>query len=1014
MIPAATASEPQTSLARQDGDAAPRRSRAPSPPWSFGSFVLDPARRELLRDGQRLHVEPKVLDLLAYLVRHRERVVSRDEILDALWRDEHVSDAALAYCIKAARRAIGDSGDVQHSIATVPRRGLRFVADVTCSRHSHAAAPGPLRTERTFVGRDAVLARLTHALEASHAGQLRVALITGEPGIGKTRLADELSTLARESGIAVCSGRCHEGVGTPPFWPWTQILRSSLTLLGKAQATRIARENLGGLLPELCPSDAHVHTTSPAADERFALFDAVRGFLQRVAAEQPLLLVLDDLQWADAASLLLLRFLARELGDVPLMLLAIYRDTDVGPDHAMLACAADLARVPDTESILLGGLSERDLVRYIAHGTGAAPPALVERIHARTGGNPFFATEVVRLLLESGDHADTGAIVPATVRDVVARRIATLSDPARAVLQVASVIGREFTLSVVVRVPQPALHRRAALLGGLDQVLAARLVERHGRDGGYRFAHDLVRETIYDALPSEFRATLHGQVARILEEASDGADDDDRLAALAHHFDRAAVGDDPARAIEYTVRAAERAASLLAYEEAARHYERALELAERRPPNRRAFGASSERSATVALLLPAGENLWRAGEFPRARDAFRRAAALARTAGDPALLARAALGFGGDFRGYDVLMGDPELIDLLEEALARQPSATSALRGRVMARLAIALYDVPGSLERRVALSANAVQTAETTRDHAALAAALYTRHWAIWGPDTLDDRVAAATAMQHLAEETGDRECALHAHRFLTVDALERGERAAMDGHLASCRALAEALRQPYYRWFGAQLLAMRTLLAGRIDDAERLLEEAHALARRSESRNVELGYQSLRFWVRREQGRAGELEPLMRAFVERLPGAVSWRCALAMLHVELGRPDDARHHLDLLAADDFAGIPRNAFWLASMVMVSDACAGLNDVRRARVLYAQLQPYAGRVAELTVGGGCLGSVDRALGRLARLAGHPDGAEAHFTAALGVERGLEAPLLVARTERARAGETRGA
>jgi len=981
--PAATESEPQASLARRDGHAVPWRSAAPSPPWSFGSFVLDPARRELRRDGDRLHVEPKVLDLLAYLLRHRERVVSRDEILDALWHDEHVSDAALGYCVKEARRAIGDSGDAQHTIATVPRRGFRFVADVAGGPEPRVAAPDRARSESSFVGRGAVLAELLQALEASRTGELRVALVAGEPGIGKTRLADELSVIARQRGITVLTGRCHEDVGTPPFWPWAQILRS---LPDPAPEVRSTRE---------------LTTTAPSSDERFGHFDATRSVLQRAAAAQPLLVVLDDLQWADATSLLLLRFLARELSDVALMVVAIYRDTDVGADHPMLACAADLVRA-GAARVQLRGLSARDLASFLTAASAAATPEALARIHARTGGNPFFATEAIRLLVASGGVESGSARIPETVRDVVVRRIARLSHPAQALLRVASVLGREFDLLAVSRMHEPTLRERSDLLGGFDEVLAARLVERNGDDDRYRFAHDLVRESIYAALPSDLRATLHERAGEVLEVACDG-DPGDRLAALAHHFDRAAVGGDPSRAIAYAVRAAERAASLFAYEEAALHYERALELGERRPV------PSSEspegRADTATLLLELGENRSRSGDPTRARTAFRRAIALARTRQDAALLGRAALGFGGQFRGVDVLTVDPELVALLEEALALLPSRASVLRGQLMARLAIALHDVPGSLERRIELSSAAVATAEATRDRAALAAALYTRHWAIWGPDTLDDRIAAATAMQQLAQQTGDRECALHAHRFLAVDALERGARAEMDRHLEACRTLGDALRQPYYRWSGAQLLAMRALLAGRIDDSERLLEEAHALGIRSGSRNVELGYQALRFWVRREQGRADELEPLLRAFVERMPSAASFRCALTLLHVEQERPDEARRHLDVLAADGFATIPRNAFWLASMIMLADVCAGLRDVARAATVHLHLKPYAGRIGELAVGGGCLGSVDRALGRLAALLDDRDGAELYFRAALRIERALDAPLLVARTER---------
>jgi hypothetical protein len=319
--------------------------------------------------------------------------------------------------------------------------------------------------------------------------------------------------------------------------------------------------------------------------------------------------------------------------------------------------------------------------------------------------------------------------------------------------------------------------------------------------------------------------------------------------------------------------------------------------------------------------------------------------------------------------------------------------------------LAVALYHTPDSLERRQTLSRAAVAIAERSGDAATQLAALYSRHWAIWGPDNFADRLEAAHAMVRLAEQTGDREMALHGRRFHLIDSLEHGDLAAVDADLAACAELAAALRQPYYLWYAEYLHAMRALLGGRLADADRLAESARAIGQRAESRNVEQLYGGQILWIRREQGRLAELEPTLRRIVDQYPALPSWRCGLLYVLSQIGRLDEARLQLDHLAARDFADLPRNAFWLVAVARTADACATLGDRQRARLLADLLAPYADRIIEASTGAACVGSVHHPLGRLAATRERWSEAVRHFDAAIACHERLGAPHLVAHARR---------
>ncbi len=402
-----------------------------------------------------------------------------------------------------------------------------------------------------FVGREAALAALTAELDAALAGRGGVVVVlAGEPGIGKTRLAEELAAQATTRGALVLWGRCWEGEGAPAFWPWVQIVRGYVQTADPAalrQEIGVGAADIAQLVPALRERLPGLPTPPPLEPEaaRFRLFDSLASFL-RAAARRPLLLILDDLHWADAPSLALLRFAGRELEHAGPLVLGVYRHTEVDRAHPLLATLADLTRGRGRR-LLLGGLDQREVASFVALVAGVAPsPELAVALHRETDGNPFFVTEVVRLLASQGRlaHAEAGPAVltaglPEGVKAVVAQRLGRLSDGCRRVLEVAAVLGRDFDL----RALQPASGLDPGrLLGLLEEAEAARVVGAVPRGlGRWRFAHALVREVLYEGLPAARRVRLHGRVGQALE-AVYAADPGPHLAELAHHFVAAAPG----------------------------------------------------------------------------------------------------------------------------------------------------------------------------------------------------------------------------------------------------------------------------------------------------------------------------------------------------------------------------------------------------------------------------------------------------------------------------------------
>lgn len=870
---------------------------------------------------------------------------------------------------------------IQHIRATTQDSGERIAVE--------AANPLDRLAAGVFVGRETEVDELRAGLEEALSGRGRLMLLVGEPGIGKTSTAEELATYASLRHARVLWGTCHEEEGAPAFWPWVQIIRSYVhsaepnELMSEmgAGATDIAQvvSDVRERLPDLPPPPA-----LEPDQARFRLFDSITTFLRTVSRSTPLVLVLDDLHWADKPSLLLLQFLARELRGSRILVVGTYRDVALSRQHPLAQMLAELGRDRPGSRIVLRGLRESDVSRFIELTSGISSPAgLVEAVFRETEGNPFFVNEIVRLLVTEGrlEHgvADErwSLEIPEGVREVVGRRLNRLSPECNSVLTVASAIGREFSLDVLERVADLPEDQ---VIEVLDEAVAARVVsEVAGALPRYSFAHALIRETLYEELSTPRRVRLHGRIGEALEVLF-ASHLEAHLPELARHFLEAAQGEDVDKAVDYAVRAGGRAAELLAYEEAAGHYERALEVLELESP-------VTDGARRNDLLLALGDARWREGDTRRSQETFLRAAEVARAAGDAQRLAQAALGYAGGLgRLGFVLREDAVLIGLLEESLAALGETESVVRVRVLARLAVELYYTEQA-DRRQHLSALAVSSAKRLGDKFAQLVALDSRHNSILGPSGLEERRRIASEILRLAKDLRHDEMSFRGHHFRLVAALETGDTRTVDAEVDVCAALAAKLRQPLYLWHTAVFRATRALIAGRFPEAARLAEEALRIGQRGltgTSAGVFGAQCIVQFWG---EGRLAEHEQAVRDFARQNPSP-TWDSSLCFTLAEIGRDDDVRQILDRYPPSELRSIAQDGFWAVVMSLFALACHHVGDRERAEVIYELLLPYADRSAVAGAGIASMGSVSAYLGVLASIMERWTQALAHFEYAL--------------------------
>lgn len=804
------------------------------------------------------------------------------------------------------------------------------------------------------------LTELRKAADAAVTGRGGLLLVSGEPGIGKTRLDWEVFEHARQLGARPVYSASWEGDGAPAYWIWQEALRQ----LDATVSSRLP-------VPDLAPaSGATPGTDADAA--RFQRFGEVADYLAAAAEPAPLVLILDDLQWADLSSLLLLQFLATRLRSMPLLIVGTYRDGEAGgPDRAGIFAALDRAAL----RITLGGLSVTELERFMTSASGAEPtPGLAAQLHRRTGGNPFFARELMRLLIAQGFDAAgvTATAVPATVTEVIERRLARLAQPVTDLLTTAAVVGESVSLQVLAAATGQPL---AALTGLLDAASRAGLLDQRLDDAGtVAFAHALVRETLYANLGPAGRAAIHARVGLALETLP-GTDP----AELAHHLLRAGPEAPRDRAVRYAVQAGRRALDALAHEHAAAWFQRALNA------------THDDTEARVEALLGRAEARRRAGDLPGARGDLHDVLATARRTGMPAALARAAIGV--HLLGVESGAARDEPITLLDEARGVLPDSEADLKARVLASLARERRHAADDVDGHAApLSASALALARQAGTPDTLARCLLARHDAVWAPGTAGERRALAEEMEAAAQRSGDEELRAEAVLLQATALLELGD-PAVHGLFDRFFRLADRLPQPRMTYLALTRRATHAVLRGDFANAEPLIAEAAAVAARGNEPDADGVSANVEWPLASFTGRrAGHQDRADR----RIQPWPSYHAMRALTLRAAGRHDEARRAFDRAAATRWHHEPHRIWHQIHLPMLAEAAMAFDAPEVAAECYRALLPHAGTTCIVAAAVTFSGAADHHLGVLALALDRPEAAVGQLEAAVAIHDRLTA------------------
>ena len=864
--------------------------------------------------------------------------------------------------------------------------------------------------EGPLVGRRRESALLRDWWGSVRRGDGRLLLVDGEAGIGKTRLVAELARAVEEEGALVLWGRCDEGPVTP-FQAFAEALGRYFQALSADRISHMPDWQLTELsrlvlrLREYAP--LLEEETGDPETERYRFFEAVTATLHELSSGGTVLLVVDDLHWADQPTLLLLRHVLRSIDAARLGIIGMYNDTEIPPDHPLRSVLADFRAVVPVEIVHLQGLSP-DAVAELASGWGNAPPDLVPELCRLTDGNPLFLDEMLRQLRDR-DHDQQGerdAPVPPdldppeAIRELVARRVSRLPEDVIYLLQAAAVAGRECDAGIVAEAAELTPGQR---LDAFDRAEESRLLRRVG-DGvrdRYAFTHALVRDAIYGELLRGRRVRYHHKIA-VATERAHGDALDTYVNELAHHYFMGAALADADKAIHYCMAAGERALRLLAFEEAVGHFTRSLEVAEQ-------FG-SHDRAVRCDALIALAEAQTRAGETAQADVTSERAASLARAMGDPERLATAALRSGPL---SDLGIGGPneQQQQLLEEARAKLPEEDSHLRAMVTARLGlVGVYTTgvpaPGLLERSLDLSTEAVAMARRLADRSALGYALNARLHELWGIEPAPERLATANELGEIADDVGDDFLALHGYMWRIRELLAQGDLDAVNDVIGRYAARVTGPIHPLDAAYGYNVAAMMALIAGDIEEQESLGRKALEVAQ-PHNKLAHGFFAALMVWTWWQRDELAPLDTEIRAVIGQSPSdSPSAHAAQALAHAEAGATEEALARLHFLEDIGWHNVG-NRSESVTLALAAAACGGLGIRARDTALhiYEEMRPYAGTAVVIRPPAvACLGPADYYLGLLAMTSGDLALSQVHFEAAVRLGSRMRSAPFVAAAE----------
>jgi class 3 adenylate cyclase/tetratricopeptide (TPR) repeat protein len=852
-----------------------------------------------------------------------------------------------------------------------------------------------------FFGRVPELDILTQIRKRAHAvNRCQAAFLAGEAGIGKTALVAQVSRAAHAEGSIVLFGHAEEDVGIS-YQPWIEIIRplvrdDNLSLLSRLPSAQ--RAALARLLPEL-DDDGEGRVADPDA-ERLLLWEASMELVGAASQHAPVLVVLDDLHWADTATLQLLRHVIASANPMDVTIVCTYRDTDLRRADPLHKLLSDLHRETRVTRVALAGLEDHELVELMVAAAGHELDdtgiGLAHTLRRETDGNPFFTGEILRHLWETGRIVprDDGRLVladdlenldlPSSVRDVVGRRVERLGDEAFRVLCLAAVIGREFDIELLAQVTNVDEDE---LLDVTDAAVSAAVLIETGTPGRYSFAHVLIQHTLYDEVSPTRRERAHHHIAEVLE-ARATAPDAAALAELAHHWVAATRPAEIDKALTYVRRAGDAARDALAPEDAIRWYQQALDLLARQTPT-----DLHQRAELLATLGTTQRQL----SLPGSRETLLEAGGLAQQLGDTEALVQAALGFNTGSPGSQ-LVGDNDAKTTIQAALDATSTDPTPTRARLLAQFAIA-HDATAEWRTRRDLAFQALDVARRADEDGTFVDVIDTAHLSLATPDHVEQHVRDVQAAVAIADRIGDPELQSRIRYPLLWTQYQQADIAGVDATLAEMQGLTEAVGLAMVRYAHAMLVTGRLLLAGRAADAEIANQEVLQIGTAADHPDTLGIYGGLLFAIRHHQGRINEISDLLIEAARDNPSIAALRSALPFMLCEIGRIDEATERLSTEASTGF-DFPYDTTWLAAMGNVIDAAATTGDQAAARTLIQRVSPFADQVVA-PAGPVVNGAIARPLARAATLLGDYQQAEHWFTTAHDLHARLQAPFWTA-------------
>jgi DNA-binding SARP family transcriptional activator/tetratricopeptide (TPR) repeat protein len=955
-------------------------------------------------------------DLESMLTRHQLRERLWCLLLVALYRSQRQAEALRAY--QRARAALVESLGVEPSAELRRLEAAILQGDPSLDlapTSSPASTPASSSTRLVgwstsgpaFVGRDVELSALTERWERARGGERQIVMISGEPGIGKTRLAAEVAVVAQGDGASVLYGRCDEDLGVP-YQPFVEALRGyAATCTDRELAGSLGRYpgELVRLVPEIESrmSGLAPPLRSDPATEQYRLFEAVVEWLVTASQTAPLVLVVDDLHWGAQPTVLLLRHVMCSERSGRLLVLGTYRQSELDRRHPLTQMLADThvnAPTASMQRLELRGLDAPSVASFVedaaGYNLGDTGRRFARTVHVETAGNPFFVAEIVRSLMESGrlgpgplDDKTPGNVwpedlrIPAAARDVVLRRVARLSEDAQHVLTLAAVVGAEFEVEVLEDLADLDVD---ALLVALEDATVARLIDEAGVNR-FSFAHAITRSALYDRLSASRRVRLHGRVADALERVH-ANDLSAHLSALAYHYADAK----PEKAVRYAIDAANGALDRLAFEDAVNICRRGLAAVERAHE----AGAPVAPTEECDLLLALGKAELSSGQH--GRTTLLRAYEVARALGDEHRQAASVLAVN---RGFFSRIGriDRELVAALEHAIDAQSTGDTPELAELLAVLASELVWAPDP-ERCVELSDRALAMARDAGNTRTLARVLLLRNLTIGSPDSLSQRVAECDELLSIAEELRDPALKFQAAFHRSGTAMEAGNVDAANAMVELAGQLAQELHQPSLLFLTSMMRTARRILEGALDEAERGAYTTFELGQQAnQGPEALIFFTELLLEIRRWQGRLPEMLPEFRDLVA--VEGVDFGHSLVRYLYDAGEHEQAIAHYHEIMRRQPVPPRRDLLAGATLCNLAYLAARAVDTTHAPRIYDALSPLAGSFANTTV---AKPVTEHYLGMLAASLQEIATAEAHFAVAIAAHEKARAPLLVAETQ----------